>query len=830
MGNILKAFGFWGSSDMKLAVLTAPSATGVGTTTATLNATLVYEGSEGPITQIGFVYSTSPNPQLGGPGVSSTSLPLPGATLPATFSSTLTGLSDTTTYYWNAYAINSEGTAYLQQGPQTFETDWDALIIQFLNSSPSTNYKIGYTKFANNKSNIKVKGPDGVVHNLNWGGSNIQDYYLDITNWPQGDITMAIAPQTANDVIPPIQWGKTDLRVANCKLLNWGPNKWESLEWMFGFEGNDKTFMSIEAPDHPDLSNCTKLSHCFYFNEYNNQIQWGGNHPNPQFNYDIGQWDVSNVSEFYAMFWGSHLGKFGLVTLDWQLDNGWNFNNMFRECQQLGLDNNNPTGGLDLSSWTFGSTQTLDFREMFLNCQNWRPDAGYTAPNGGGPGGAMFNLQTGSTGNISAIRVGQMFRNCRMFGTDYGNIDNSKMLALGYFVSISMFADKLEYMFENIGTLSTGFAFDLSNFDLGNYGEMQYMFKDVQWDATTSYWSTMLANQDWSGNNIANKNMRNMFKGGANIPPLDNWVLHYTKGLEQMFYQTYRDPALPALDLSSWKAGIDALSNNANNNQTIGCYQMFANNYGDGTNNSAQVPLGVETWAWNPNQRKNWEGMFYNCGDVNGFNRDMSAWNPAGVTSIEEMFKNCWSFNNGGQSLIWNFPITNPQGVTETDADQAFSNCRDFVGAGLDQWDTSRISSFRYMFMMLYCNSQPSPNGGSFNQNLGDWDLQNLPAANGFMEEFIKNQPNLTQANLEATLIGIAKKLITNNNAGITPPTGLLFQIGFGDGCMQPNAISCTPAASGGPYALPGDIVNVQDAVDYFTNTLTWAVLLDPCI
>ena len=74
------------------------------------------------------------------------------------------------------------------------------------------------------------------------------------------------------------------------------------------------------------------------------------------------------------------------------------------------------------------------------------------------------------------------------------------------------------------------------------------------------------------------------------------------------------------------------------------------------------------------------------------------------------------------------------------------------------------------------------------------------------------------------------KKLITNNNAGTTPPTGVVLQIGFGDGCMQPNAISCTPAASGGPYTVPGDIVNVQDAVDYFTNTLTWAVLLDPCI
>ena len=829
MGNLLKLFGFWGSSDLELPILTNPSSSGISTTTATITASLAYEGSEAPITQIGFVYGTSPNPQLGDPGVTDVQIAIPGST-PAVITANLTGLSDTTTFYWNAYAINGAGTAYLQQGPQSFETDWDALIIQFLNSSPSTNYKIGYTRYANNKSNIKVKGPDGVVHNLNWTGSNIQNYYLDITNWPQGNITMAIAPQTANDVIPSIQWGKTDLRVANCKLLNWGPNKWENLGWMFGFEGNDKTVMSIEAPDHPDLSNCEHLQYCFYFNEYNTQIQWGGNHPNPQFNYDIGQWDVSNVQNFYSMFWGSSLGRYGVVKLDWQLDNGYGFNNMFRDCQQMGLeDYTNPEGGLDLSSWTFGSTQTLDFREMFLGCQNWRPDAGYVGPVGGANSSAMFNLQTGSSGNISAIRVGQMFRNCRFFGTDYGNIDNSKMLALGSFVSTSTFADKLEYMFENIGTLSSGFAFDLSNFDLSNYLEMQYMFQNVQFNATTPYWSTMLANQDWSSNNGTNKNMRNMFYNAANIPPLDNWVLHHVKYLQQMFMSTYRDPSLPALDLSSWKAGIDALKNNSNSNQTIECNSMFANNYGDGTNNRAQVPLGVETWAWNPNQRKNWEYMFYNCGDVNGFNRDMSVWNPSGVTSIERMFGNNWSFNNGGQPLTWNFPITNSQGVSSTSARLAFSNCRDFVGAGLDQWDTSRISDFRYMFQMQYCNSAPSPNGGSFNQDLGDWDLQNIPT-NGFMEEFLKNQPNLTQANLEATLIGWAKKLITNNNAGITPPTGVLLQIGFGDGCMQPNAISCTPAASGGPYTVPGDIVNVQDAVDYFTNTLTWAVLLDPCI
>lgn len=73
-------------------------------TNAIVDAYLVGDGGA-PILERGFVWSTSPKPTT-----QSSKLVVTGTTV--RFQGNLTGLTPSTTYYWTAYAINSEGIAY----------------------------------------------------------------------------------------------------------------------------------------------------------------------------------------------------------------------------------------------------------------------------------------------------------------------------------------------------------------------------------------------------------------------------------------------------------------------------------------------------------------------------------------------------------------------------------------------------------------------------------------------------------------------------------------------------------------------------------------------
>lgn len=99
-----------GSGVNTTATVNSGSATGVTTTAATVSGNIVTEGCS-PVTSYGIEYSTTSNFANGtGTQVSSNNINGGG------FSSGLSGLSPSTTYYFKAYATNSGGTVYgLQQ-------------------------------------------------------------------------------------------------------------------------------------------------------------------------------------------------------------------------------------------------------------------------------------------------------------------------------------------------------------------------------------------------------------------------------------------------------------------------------------------------------------------------------------------------------------------------------------------------------------------------------------------------------------------------------------------------------------------------------------------
>ncbi len=89
--------------------LTTTAASSVNATDATAGGNISSNGGS-PVLTSGIVYSLATNPTLGGFGViDSTTNPL---VLSGSFSKTLGGLTNTTKYYFRAYATNSAGTGY----------------------------------------------------------------------------------------------------------------------------------------------------------------------------------------------------------------------------------------------------------------------------------------------------------------------------------------------------------------------------------------------------------------------------------------------------------------------------------------------------------------------------------------------------------------------------------------------------------------------------------------------------------------------------------------------------------------------------------------------
>jgi hypothetical protein len=97
---------------LSLATVTTTAATNINATVATSGGDVTSDGND-PITERGICFSTLQNP-------TTTDTKISSGTGKGVFTSNLTGLKATTTYYVRAYAINGQGTAYGNQ--VTFST------------------------------------------------------------------------------------------------------------------------------------------------------------------------------------------------------------------------------------------------------------------------------------------------------------------------------------------------------------------------------------------------------------------------------------------------------------------------------------------------------------------------------------------------------------------------------------------------------------------------------------------------------------------------------------------------------------------------------------
>ncbi|MGY6546865.1 MAG: MBG domain-containing protein, partial [Cyclobacteriaceae bacterium] len=102
-----------------LPTISTSAASSIFATGTTFNGNVTSDGGA-TVTARGFVYSSSNNtPTIGGSGVTNVT----SGSGTGTFNETVSGLSPSTTYYFQAYATNSQGTSY--GGVESFTTDLD---------------------------------------------------------------------------------------------------------------------------------------------------------------------------------------------------------------------------------------------------------------------------------------------------------------------------------------------------------------------------------------------------------------------------------------------------------------------------------------------------------------------------------------------------------------------------------------------------------------------------------------------------------------------------------------------------------------------------------
>lgn len=132
---------------VNLATISIDNATSITQTSATISSTVITDGGA-TVTERGIVFSTSSNPTL-----TDTKLTNTGTGI-GIFSTNITNLSPSTTYFVRAYAINSKGAAYSNQ--ISFTTSALASFISYKNDIAPilSSYCVGCHSNLNNYSGV----------------------------------------------------------------------------------------------------------------------------------------------------------------------------------------------------------------------------------------------------------------------------------------------------------------------------------------------------------------------------------------------------------------------------------------------------------------------------------------------------------------------------------------------------------------------------------------------------------------------------------------------------------------------------------------------------
>jgi surface protein len=368
------------------------------------------------IEQKGIVYSLTPNPTIEQSVVVDDGLGMAGST------SVILALEQNSTYYYRAFARNSQGTVY------------------------GGSYSIDTVDFIDNDDDN-----DGVLNDVD-----------ECPNSLIGDVVTEFGCTEQEQIDNPIYLDSNGITV-KCKLwavvgeyyelngLNYlivDDSNFNPLgnfllcttlvtDMSSVFQSNSNPYDGIDVTSW-DTSSVTSMAQMFYSNS--------------AFNQDIGNWDTSSVNNMTNMFYNNQI--FNQNIGSWNTSNVTNMGAMFH---------NNSAFNQDIGNWDTSSVNNMT--QMFYS-------------------NSAFNQDIGSWNTSSVTSMAQMFHSNSAFNQDIGNWDTSSVNNMTYmFYNNQIFnqnigswntssVNNMSWMFYN----NSAFNQDIGNWNTSSVTNMYAMF------------------------------------------------------------------------------------------------------------------------------------------------------------------------------------------------------------------------------------------------------------------------------------------------------------------------------------------------------------------
>ena len=299
---------------------------------------------------------------------------------------------------------------------------------------------------------------------------------------------------------------------------------------------------------------------------------------------------------------------------------------------------------------------------------------------------------------------------------------------------------EMNYMFKG----ASSFNQDISSWDVSNVTGMSGMFNGAssfnqnlsKWDVSqVTCMSDMFEgaksfNQDISSWDVSQvTNMQYMFKGAKSFnQDLNNWDVSQVTIMEYMFNGASSfNQDISAWDVSRVTRMREIFKGAKSFNQDISAWYLSMK-FNNTTINeaakewlkdekSAETKYGGHISNWDVSQVTNMEHMF---NGASSFNQDLSNWDVSQVTNIKYMFNGASSFNQ---------PIGDWDVSNVTYMNNMFNGASSF-NQDLSKWDVSNVTKMYQMFL----------DAQSFNQPIGDWDVSNVTTMTRMLKADAFNQ------------------------------------------------------------------------------------------
>ncbi len=440
------------------------------------------------------------------------------------------------------------------------------------------------------------------------------------------------------------------------------------------------------------------------------------------FDTDINNWDVSNVTNMSEMF-------FNATSFDKPLDY-WNVSLV--ENMNLMFYNAN---SFDKSLNTWNVSKVTDFDRMFEKAKmfnqpldNWVLSPQLTKLNRMFWEASRFNqpLDNWVTNKITSLFG--TFRLAGNFNQDLDTWDVSKVTTMAkLFFGAQSFngnidnwdVEELLYLSETFRD-AINFNRDISGWKTLKLKALNQTFRNAQnFDRDINSWDVEEVD-----------NMNNLFNGALKFnKPLDQWKTYNLKFLSN----TFENAKAFDRDLNNWDTskvtnmramfmGAIAFNKNLDSLDTSNVTNMRDTFFNATSFNNGAPALVSNTLMWDVSKVRNTQSMFYNAFD---FNSNLSGWDLGDVTEMSSMFRNS-NWNNGASAGVSTTLSWNVEKVIKMN--NTFWGNDDF-NANISEWNPTALREMIQTFKdaPAFNNGFPAGSAGTATiSNTLDWNMPNL--------------------------------------------------------------------------------------------------------